>query len=56
MRRFYTSEANDNKKIYEFNYEATKLAIRRAFTNEPSIDEILSEKDSIKHPFYDESH
>lgn len=48
-------EATDSKKIYENNYEAMKLAIRRAFANEPSVDEILSEKDSVEHPFYRES-
>jgi formaldehyde-activating enzyme len=45
-------DAKDNDKIYKNNYEAMKLAIKRAFTNEPSIDEILNEKDSVKHPFY----
>jgi 5,6,7,8-tetrahydromethanopterin hydro-lyase len=45
-------EAKDNDKIYKNNYEAMKLAIRRAFTGEPSIDEILNEKDSVGHPFY----
>lgn len=48
-------DATDNKKIYKNNYEAMKLAIRRAFTNEPSVDEILNEKDSVEHPFYRES-
>ncbi len=52
---FIHPQAQDNKKIYEYNYEATKLAIRRAFSKEPSMDEIISEKDSLKHPFYDES-
>jgi formaldehyde-activating enzyme len=46
-------DAKNNDKIYKNNYEAMKLAIRRAFTKEPSIDEILSEKDSVKHPFYE---
>ncbi len=45
-------DAEDNDKIYKNNYEAMKLAIRRAFTNEPSVDEIISEKDSVEHPFY----
>ncbi|MGZ7160251.1 MAG: formaldehyde-activating enzyme, partial [Methanobacterium sp.] len=49
---FIHPQAKDNDKIYEYNYEATKLAIRRAFTKEPSIDEIMNEKDSLKHPFY----
>ena len=44
-------EAKDNNKIYQFNYEATKLAIQRAMRNEPKIDEILAKKDTAKHPF-----
>ena len=44
-------EAKDNGKIYQYNYDATKLAIQRAMKNEPKIDEILAKKDSAKHPF-----
>ena len=44
--------AKDNDKIYRNNYEAARLAIRRAFTKEPSIDEILSERNSVVHPLY----
>jgi 5,6,7,8-tetrahydromethanopterin hydro-lyase len=44
-------EAKDDKKIYDYNYEATKLSIQRAMKNEPKIDEILAKKDSAKHPF-----
>ncbi|MBY0586570.1 formaldehyde-activating enzyme [bacterium] len=44
-------EAKDDKKIFEYNYEATKLSIARAMKNEPSIDEIQSKKDTAKHPF-----
>src|SRR5262245_2246625 len=44
-------EAKDDNKIYQYNYEATKLAIQRAMKNEPGIDEILKQKDSAKHPF-----
>jgi 5,6,7,8-tetrahydromethanopterin hydro-lyase len=49
---FIHPAAKDNDRVYEYNYEAAKLAIRRAFTGEPSIDEILSEKDYVVHPFY----
>ena len=45
-------EAKDNDKIYQFNYDATKLAIKRAMKGEPKIDEILAKKDTMKHPFY----
>ena len=44
-------EAEDDKKIYEYNYEATKLSIARAMKNEPSVDEMLSKKETAKHPF-----
>ena len=44
-------DAKDNDKIYQYNYEATKLSIQRAMRNEPKIDEIVSKKDSAKHPF-----
>src|SRR5205823_7586748 len=45
-------DAKDNDKIYQYNYEATKLAIQRAMRGEPKIDEVLAKKDTVKHPFY----
>jgi len=44
-------EAKDDKKIYDYNYQATKEAIARAMKGEPKIDDILAKKDSAKHPF-----
>ena len=44
-------EAKDDTKIYQYNYEATKLSIQRAMRGEPKIEEILSKKDTAKHPF-----
>ncbi|WP_010585346.1 formaldehyde-activating enzyme [Schlesneria paludicola] len=44
-------EAADDKKIFQYNYDATKLAIARAMKNEPSADEMVAKKDSAKHPF-----
>lgn len=44
-------EAEDDKKIFEYNYEATKLSIERAMKNEPSAQEMVSKKDSASHPF-----
>jgi 5,6,7,8-tetrahydromethanopterin hydro-lyase len=44
-------EAKDDKKIFQFNYDATKLSIARAMKNEPNAAEILSKKDTAKHPF-----
>jgi 5,6,7,8-tetrahydromethanopterin hydro-lyase len=49
---FIHPAAKDNDKIFEFNYEATKLSIQRAMRGEPKIDEILAQKDSAKHPIY----
>lgn len=44
-------EANDDKKIFQYNYNATKLAIARAMKNDPSASEMLAKKGSAKHPF-----
>jgi 5,6,7,8-tetrahydromethanopterin hydro-lyase len=44
-------EAKDDKKIFEYNYKATKLAIARAMKNEPSASEMLSKKETAKHPY-----
>jgi 5,6,7,8-tetrahydromethanopterin hydro-lyase len=46
-------DAKDDQKIYQYNYEATKLSIQRAMRNEPKIDEILSKKDTVKHPIWE---
>ena len=44
-------QAEDNKKIYDYNYQATKMAIANAMKGEPKIDEITAKKDTAKHPF-----
>lgn len=44
-------EAADDKKIYQYNYEATKMAIASAMKNAPSVDEMLAKKNTAKHPF-----
>ncbi len=44
-------EAKDDKKIFEYNYEATKLSIARAMKNQPSADEMIAGKDTAKHPY-----
>lgn len=48
---FIEWDAADKKRIYDWNYEATKIAIRRAITGEPRIKEVLVAKDTAKHPF-----
>ena len=44
-------EAEDDKKIYDFNYQATKDAIASAMQGKPSADEMLAGKDSAAHPY-----
>jgi 5,6,7,8-tetrahydromethanopterin hydro-lyase len=44
-------QANDDKKIFEYNYEATKLSIARAMKGEPSASEMIAKKETAKHPF-----
>lgn len=43
-------EATDKKKIYDYNYKATKESIARAMRSEPSVDQVISKRDT-KHPF-----
>ena len=44
-------DAADDNKIYQYNYEATKQAIKNAMAGEPKVADITSKKDSVKHPF-----
>lgn len=48
---FIHPAADDDEKIYNYNYEATKQAIAAAMKNEPSADKMLEKKDSAAHPF-----
>jgi 5,6,7,8-tetrahydromethanopterin hydro-lyase len=43
-------EAEDDKKIYDYNYEATKDAIANAMGGKPSADEMIANKEAA-HPF-----
>ncbi|HEX4132723.1 MAG TPA: formaldehyde-activating enzyme [Pirellulales bacterium] len=43
--------AEDDKKIYDYNYQATKMAIANAMAGKPTADEMIAGKDSAKHPF-----
>jgi Uncharacterized conserved protein len=47
----FTWEANSDEAIYENNYKATKMSIANAVADAPSVDDILSQKDSTDHPF-----
>ncbi|HQR51991.1 MAG TPA: formaldehyde-activating enzyme [Burkholderiales bacterium] len=43
--------AEDDNKIQDFNYEATKLAIKRAIAGEPKVQEVLAKARATPHPF-----
>jgi len=47
---FIHPEAKDFRKIYQYNYGATKLALKRAIDTYPSIDKVIAEKDRGTHP------
>jgi 5,6,7,8-tetrahydromethanopterin hydro-lyase len=44
-------EAADDKKIYDYNYQATKESIARALGGKPTVSEVLSGSKTAKHPF-----
>ncbi len=44
-------DAKDDQKIFDFNYQATKEAIERALANKPSVQDVLAQSKTAKHPF-----
>jgi 5,6,7,8-tetrahydromethanopterin hydro-lyase len=44
-------DASDDKKIYDYNYQATKEAIQRALAGKPSAAEVIAGSKTAKHPF-----
>ncbi len=48
---FIHPAAEDDEKIYNYNYSSTKMAIANAMGNKPSVDDMLAQKDSAAHPF-----
>ena len=48
---FIHPEADDDKKIYDYNYEATKMAIKNAMEGKPTAAEMIAGKDEAAHPF-----
>jgi len=44
-------QAADDKKIYQFNYQATKESIARALQGKPSVDDVLAKYKAARHPF-----
>ena len=48
---FIHPAAEDDKKIYQYNYDATKQSIANAMGSSPTADEMIAQKDSAEHPF-----
>jgi len=48
---FIGPQAEENRKIYDYNYEATKMAIANAMAGKPTADEMIAGKDEAAHPF-----
>lgn len=44
-------QADDDAKIQKFNYEATKMSIKRAIAGEPKARDVVAQRGSAKHPF-----
>jgi 5,6,7,8-tetrahydromethanopterin hydro-lyase len=44
-------EATDDKKIFDWNYQATKEAISRAMAAEPAASTVIAEATEARHPF-----
>jgi len=47
---FIHPQASDFRRVYQYNYGATKLALKRALTGYPSLEKMLYDKDRAKHP------
>jgi len=47
---FVHPQASDYRRIYHYNYGATKLALKRALAKYPSLEKVFYDKDRAKHP------
>ena len=43
--------AEDNSKIQDYNYQATKQSIQRAIARSPKASEVVAKKSTLDHPF-----
>ena len=44
-------QAEDDKKIQDFNYRAVKESIARAVSGQPSASEVVAKRGTVTHPF-----
>ena len=47
---FIHPKAEDERRIYQYNYSATKLALSRALQGYPTLEKIMYDKDRARHP------
>ena len=47
---FIHPQATDFRKIYHYNYSATKMALKRALSKYPTLEKIFYDKDRATHP------
>jgi len=47
---FIHPNAKDYRRIYHYNYSATKLALKRALSKYPPLEKVNYDKDRAKHP------
>jgi bifunctional enzyme Fae/Hps len=47
---FIHPQATDFRKIYQYNYGATKMALQRALKKYPTLEKVNFDKDRAKHP------
>lgn len=43
----------DQKELYRNNYEATKLAVQRAMRGEPTVEQLIANRHTVKHEMFD---
>ena len=43
--------AEDDKKIFDWNYQATKESIARAMAGEPAVSTVIEQEAEARHPF-----
>jgi 5,6,7,8-tetrahydromethanopterin hydro-lyase len=44
-------DAADDQKIHDFNYQAVKESIQRAVAGQPSPQDVVQKRNTVKHPF-----
>ena len=44
-------QAQDDKKIFDWNYQATKESIARALGKKPAVNDVIAGAKTAKHPF-----